>query len=205
MDSAVARHKVKRLVHDGQSLLEALLFEQGRAHVIVGESNLHCHLVFEPFTVHELGATLQIAQCLIVVVALSMNGSAKEEQLGHVVEELETLADQLKCEVAIAFEDRPGSLLIELFGPWLLNRQELDHFVVVWIDGMRLPEHLVALLDLINTPKQLAFEDQYLDVLWVFLLCNFKLSKGQVFVCSSDIGQGFEVNEFHVFSLNRGH
>ena len=58
MDSAVARHKVKRLVHDGQSLLEALLFEKGRAHVIVGESDLHRHLVFEPFTVHELGAAL---------------------------------------------------------------------------------------------------------------------------------------------------
>ena len=120
------------------------------------------------------------------------------------MEKLETLADKLKSKVAIAFEYRPGSLFVEFFGPWLLNRQELDHFVMVWINGVRLPEHLVALLDLINTPKQLAFEDQYLDVLWVFLLCNFKLSKGQVFVSSSDIGQGFEVNEFNVFSLNRG-
>ena len=77
MDSAITRHKVERFVHDGQSLLEALLFEKGRAHVIVGESDLHRHLVFEPFTVHELGAALQIAQCLIVVVALSMDGSAK--------------------------------------------------------------------------------------------------------------------------------
>ena len=94
------------------------------------------------------------------------------------MEEFETLANQLKCEVAISFENGPGSLLVKFFGPRLLDRQELDHFVVVWIDRVRLPEHLVALLDLINTPKQLAFKDQYLDVLWVFLLCNFKLSKG---------------------------
>ena len=77
MDSTVTRHKVERLVHDGQSLLKALLFEQGCAHVIVGKSDLHRHLVFEPFTVHKLGAALKIAQCLVIVVALSVDRSAK--------------------------------------------------------------------------------------------------------------------------------
>jgi len=96
MYSAVAGHEVESFVHDGQSFLKSSLFEERRAHVIIGKPNLHRYFVLETLAVHELGSAFQITQSLIVVVALSVDRGAQQEQFSHVMEEFESLADQFE-------------------------------------------------------------------------------------------------------------
>ena len=60
VDTAVSWHEVECFVQNGQRLLEALLFVERRAHVIVGEANLHGHFLLELLRIHELGSAFQI-------------------------------------------------------------------------------------------------------------------------------------------------
>ena len=89
------------------------------------------------------------------------------------MEELKSLADQLESQVTITLENGPSRFLVKLFSSWFLNRQELDDFMMVRINWMRLPEHLISFFDLVNTPEKFSFKDEYFNVFWVFLLCNF--------------------------------
>ena len=70
---------------------------------------------------------------------------------------------------------------------------------------MGLPEHLITLFDLVDTPEQLAFEDEHLNVVWVFLASDFELSKSKVLIRSSNVGEGFQVDELDIFSFDCGY
>lgn len=95
---------------------------------------MHGYLILKALRVHELGCTLEVAQRLVIVLPLTVDGGSQEKQLRHVVEKFETLRDQLEGQVPVTLEDCPGSFLIKLFGAWFLNGKELDDFVMVGVD-----------------------------------------------------------------------
>ena len=74
--------------------------------------------------------------------------------------------------------------------------------MVVGVDGVRLPEHLVSLLYLVDTPQKLSLQNQYFNVTRVLLVSHFKLGKCQVFVGGTNVGESLEINEFDIVSLN---
>lgn len=80
------------------------------------------------------------------------------------MEQLQPFLDQFKCFVPLALVDRLSSLLEELLGSWLLNAEELNDLVVVWVEQVGLPEALVALVDAVHGPEELPLKDVALDV-----------------------------------------
>ena len=49
---------------------------------------------------------------------------------------------------------------------------------MIWIDWVGLPEHLIAILNLVNWPEKLSFQYEDFDVCWILLLGNLQLCKG---------------------------
>jgi len=118
------------------------------------------------------------------------------------MEKVKTLLDEFECQVPVSFEDSTGRLLVEFLSSRLLNRQELDDFMMVRVELMCLPEHLIAFIDLINAPEQLSFQNEDFNVVRVFLRSVFQLSECKVLVGSSDVGESFEIDELNVVRLN---
>ena len=114
---------------------------------------MHCYFVLEALRVHELRGTFQVAQGLIVVLSLTMDGCSQQKQLGHIVEQFKSLRDELQSQVPVALEDGSRRLLVKLFSTRLLDGEELDDLVVVRVDRVCRPEHLIALVYLINAPQ----------------------------------------------------
>lgn len=115
------------------------------------------------------------------------------------MEQFETLFDQLECFCTLAFIDCVCSFLKVFVGARLLDRQELNDFVMVGVEGMRSPHAPVALVDAVDGPEQFAFQDQTFDVAWVQLEALVKLGEGKVFVAGSNAGECVQISEFDVF------
>ena len=119
------------------------------------------------------------------------------------MEELEAFRDELQSQVTVSFENGSRRFLVVFFGARLLDGEKFDDLVMVWINRMSLPEHLVALFNLVDTPEQLALKDENLDVVRVLLAGDFELGKGEIFVGGPDISQCFQVDELDILSLDR--
>jgi len=98
-----------------------------------------------------------------------MDRSPQQQQLCHIVEEFEAFGNELQGEESIALEDCFRRFLVKLLRARLLNREELDNLVVVWVQFMRVPEHCITLIHLVDTPQKLALQDDNFDVFRIFL------------------------------------
>ena len=73
------------------------------------------------------------------------------------MEKIKTFLDELKCQIPISFEYSTRRLFVKLFRTRLLYGQELNYFVMVWIELVSLPKHLISFIYLVYAPKKLSF------------------------------------------------
>lgn len=104
------------------------------------------------------------------------------------MKEFQTLLNVFESQSSIAFEDKLACLFVEFLCARLHYRQEFQDLMMLRVDGMGSPEHVVALLDFVDGPQKLALEYHDLDIVRVSLEASVDLRERQLFITRTDIG-----------------
>ena len=103
------------------------------------------------------------------------------------MEELQAFFDVFESQGTIPLKDELGSLLVELFRPRFHDRQEFENLVMLRIDGMSRPEHVITFFDLVDGPKELALKDHDFDIVRVPLQASVDLCERQLLISSANV------------------